>query len=218
MKLETKKLSRWVAALAFAAMAPLAHAAPNLVINPGFENQVGSPFGFDNWTTTDGLGNVSSSTEPVHSGLLSARFPYDTIGAFDLVPTIIAQTPDLTLTSGTVYDVEFWLNFITLGDFSAKLDGQELITLLTGDTPGAGGWAKYHGQLTASGGPGTLAFSWSGSDPNCTSSANGRGDCSIFLDDVSVSAAQVPEPGTLLLVGAALAASAMVRRRKQSKG
>ena len=42
----------------------------------------------------------------------------------------------------------------------------------------------------------------------------------LYVDDVSINAVpggNIPEPGSLLLVGAALAAGAMVRRRTQQR-
>ncbi len=244
MKTINSLLANCAAALAMTVLAPLAHA--NLVANSGFEsgdNAVcaalvpvpatctpSASASLGNWEASQGFGAASAGF--AKSGGFSAQLDYSVFGD-DAGGSTPRQTISqiLTLTPGASYNVSYWLNYLLIGDFAAKV-GDSNVFPGTGnhsEGPVAGegaspGWFLFESMFTALADAETLEFSvlstTIGRDP-----ATGedlcppidRGTCNIFIDDVSVTLRQtqndVPEPGTLLLVGVALAAGAAMRRK-----
>ena len=197
MKLGMKKLTAYIGALAIAILAPLAHAKDS-VTNRGFES------GDADWSVT-GNANAGNTITPL-DGALSMEF----LAVDGNLSGTIHQ--DLDLANPFGYTIDFFLSGGTIGFSFGSLNFSDLDLVDTTVVDG-NDWVHYQGKI-GNVGAATLAFSFS------PSSAASR-----FLDDVSVAAnactancgGNVPEPGTLLLVGAALAAAATVRRRKQNR-
>ena len=203
MKLKTNKLSAWLAALAFVVMAPMAQAA-QFVSNGEFKPSLNI-----DWTT----GGVVDSLENRPGGDAgAAEFGYDGVGL--VLSQGIFSLNELPST------FEFYLKAFGLSATSgypdgfgvaagAKLDNNGDPTagnfsLLT-PTAVADGWVRYSGSFSGVDSF-TLFFTY-------TSPDIGDGDLDVYLDGVSITQ-QVPEPGSLALMGLALASIAVVRRRK----
>jgi hypothetical protein len=166
----------------------------NLVTNGDFETG-----DFTGWTT---------SIDPVFDGVDSLAPQGGTFAAFFGNPggSQISQT--LATIAGTTYQVDFYLMIENdvLGNaipnsFAFNWDGNTVFSITDG--AGGGGYVHYSFQVLASSASTNLAFSFS-SLPSF-----------LDFDTVSVEAAtQIPEPGSLALVGLAGALIAVVRRRR----
>lgn len=223
MKLSTRTLVAWVGAMAIAVMAPLAHAEE--IVNGGFEDGLGSSL--SGWTSSTDVLIVDSVAR---TGSKSAEFPYSN-GASSL------SQAELYIDSAVIYDFEFYLRLDVLpcatapttgcfatdpgADFAAVLGGGSPLAL--SHAASGGGWVRYFAIFTGIGTANpvdvadtiSLVFTYTPSS-----------DFDMRLDDVSLSCARtncerqvtnpnpMPEPGTLLLLGVALAAGALVKRRK----
>jgi hypothetical protein len=181
-------------ALSTALLTPLAHA--NLVTNGGFETG-----DFTGWTTSmEGGGPASTlllvSTGSQRTGTFSARF-----GALNQ-NDVISQT--LTTVAGDRYDISFWFQtFSSNYQFVFNWDGGAAeLTLVDQPAPS---YTEYTFSLLASTNSTTLSFA--GRNPPSFSR----------LDDVSVTqaTASVPLPGTLALIGIALAGLGVARLRRR---
>lgn len=204
MKLGMKTLVACIGALSIAALVPFAHAAP-IVTNGGFE--AGNP----PWGPTGDASVVSVSDTPAHParlGLQSMGFvPSPDPSSFH---SGTASQSVTGLNSLSTYQLDFYLNGDTTGFGFSFGPFSSLAGLSFEPDPDVDpAWTHYFGTFDSIS-SGTLLF---------TSGAGAE----VFLDDVSIncvgtcSGTNVPEPGTLLLVGAALAAAATVRRRKQNQ-
>ena len=191
MKLKISKLKIWMGAIAFSALAPLAHAG--FVADGTFE--------LDNhlngWTSSPSSA-ACRDVQPIgplagHSSNFSAHFGCE------------GGSATLSATLGTSpfgYNVDYWVLLSNIGvgsSFSANLD-----TVGPG-IPDGTIWTHFTGTWLAAN-SGNLTF---------TLTAGSAGS-DVFLDDVRVVAktSTVPEPGTLALVGLALAGVGVLRRRK----
>ena len=181
-----------VAALAAAATVP-AHA--DLVTNGGFETG-----DFTGWTqsgNTDFTNVFNLTVFPVHSGTFTAAM--GPVGSDGFLTQILPTA------AGSTYQLTYWLRNEpaqpdapnTPNDFSASIDGTILSSLV--DAPGQD-YTQYSFLFTAAGND-TLQFAF-------------RQDPAFWnLDDVSVTAAVVPEPGVLALLGLGLAGLLAFRRK-----
>jgi len=239
MILTMKKMTACIGVLAFAALTPFAKADPvNLVAYSGFEGKsapvdVSAPTAA--WNPTGGAEVVLFQDNEVRTGDFSLKF----LSLRDAAGEKKAQQ-NVTLNSLLTYRLDFHLFGTKITDFNGfafssgllavfgasetlRTFGLEDLMSETGldaneeelDVPG---WTHFFlDGITVSGAKMTepIAFSSNGS-------------IIIFLDDVSLICTSencklgppptnVPEPGTLLLVGAALAAAGVTaRRRKQA--
>lgn len=186
------------AALTFAGANPV-YAAPNVVVNGGFE--LGTNFD-TGWTQGgDPIGAQQNCNGPGPEYLEGhcAAF-FSTFG----FPTSLSQ--NLSLTAGATYNVSFGVE--AFGDvpppsfFTATLGGQSLLPNGFNPNPNTGGvyhvfTARHFASLSTE----SLVFT-ALDDPG-----------SIFLDAVTVA---VPEPASLALLGIGLAGVAASRRRRVS--
>lgn len=214
LNLNTKKLSTWIGGMALAVMAQGAWGAPvNLVGNGNFDQAL-----INGWSTTTGtdatadIGDAEDSRSgPASSG--SAAFLYTSSG------DSLSQVTGV-LDSLLTYDLRFFLKPSLLVGFVAEfrmLGAADVNLGLVNFAPIGGteeieGWVGYGGVFSHVG-LRRVELTFSYSNP-CTRSA---GTCEVYLDDVSITARpanDVPEPGTLALVGLALAGAGYVRRRK----
>lgn len=185
------KFSNAVRALSLiGAMALSSAAHANLVTNGGFET--GTLAG---WTESGNVGWGGVGNGFVHNGA-NAYFN----GAVG-TPDTISQT--LTTVAGSTYHIEFWVSNAASGNlFQFNWDGGAP-EISFGSGPS--GWTQYAFDAAASSNSTTIAVTIQ-NDPNWT-----------YVDDISVvPTQQVPEPGSLALVGLALAGVGVNWRRKRT--
>jgi hypothetical protein len=179
----------------------------NLVANCGFE--LGN---FTSWAVTDGspataLFISTEPSQPVNSGTYAATFTANATSTSD-VDTI---TQTLATVAGSSYTFAFYLDVVPCctgvpsGEyvFQADWNGTQELNLTSTSTI-ASGYQLYTYAVTATSSSTVIQFD--GSDPNGYNN----------LDDVVVTvqgSSAVPEPVSMLLMGAGLAGLAMVRRR-----
>lgn len=203
MKLKTNKLSAWLAALAFVVLAPMAQAVP-IVTNGEFDTDL------SDWSATGTVGT------PVYAALENrpggtggaAEFGYTDEGL--VLKQFIGSLNELQ------YTFDFYLKAVGVTGFfpdgfeatvggAADNNGDPVAfgVLLTMVSVGSD-WLHYQGMFSGVD-EFTLVFSFTTPDSN-------DDNLTVYLDGVSIT--QVPEPGSLALVGLALAGIAVVRRRK----
>ena len=190
MKTLPNSFSAWICGIGLAALVPFANATP--LTNGGFEPDL------TGWTPT--VSSVICDVSPqdtAHGGLWSAGLGCSSPGVATLSQTFDTSVPS---------SLDFWLRLgvgTPLTDFSADLNGGGFS--LDGSVTPVNGFSLYHSLGTLLLTPNVLTFTFK----------RGMGETTpfsgVFIDDVAQS---VPEPGTLMLVGAALACGALVRRKK----
>ena len=223
MKLAIRKLAMWIGAVSIAALAPLAQAS---ISNPGFE------FDFSGWTATSDANINSTESANVHSGSKSAFFGFAGPG-----PDSLGQS--LTLNPTSTYVFGFWVKCLPQPFTTPQDCGQggylnlDFLSVFLGTTQlalnldGALGTNDFQHYLT------TAVTPVSASEllefrigPGLSDGIGGFFPLypdQIYVDDVTFvetlacngPGCNVPEPGSLLLVGVALTAGAIVRRRRQ---
>lgn len=173
-----------------AAMAFAAPAQANLVANGSFETE-----DFSGWTQTGDIDlagvQCPGADASVFAGGCSAYFGTTAVGG-------ITQEIDVGR-AGLSWNLSFALkpDGGTPGSFAVRFGGQTLLSLVN---PAAADYTLYQFSGLTTGGTMTLAFDFS--------NAVGL----TFFDAVSVTA--VPEPGSVGLMGAGLAALVLAARRR----
>jgi hypothetical protein len=166
-------------------------ASANLIVNGGFETG-----DFTGWTLTGNTGFTGVSAGNPNSGIYAAFL--GSVGS----DGYMLQSASFSTIVGEVYNVNFWL-FSDGGipnDFGAVYIGGTPVTLVALTNIPAQPYTLYQGQVTATLTSGNIAFNFR-NDPGF-----------LWLDDVSV---QVPEPGTLILLGSGLLGLAIAGTRKK---
>jgi hypothetical protein len=229
MKLKMNLLGQWIGAVAIAAVMPLAHANYTFS-NGGFEGASdGSPwvFGDPNAPSTTALkvvpgGRTSKNALQFKSDKKTSLFSGTAQQAFSIDANKAVGT--FADNSG-FYLFEFWTKADPLASFSVTLQ-DAVANEYTGPDPfmlgQADGWTSYSAVVGSLDADFTLEFTFG-------APSRSTGPVTFLLDDVSFTACpslsssanclgpqppvDMPEPGSLFLVGAALAGLAAVRRK-----
>ena len=168
-------------------------AQANLITNGGFETG-----NFSGWVQGGSLDFFEVGAFEPHSGTYGAFF-----GALDPAdPNILTQT--FATTSGQSYTLAYWLKqYVSFGgmSFSASIDNW--VSTLGDFGNGAFDWTEKSYSFVATSATTTLGFKAF------------NGPSLWYLDDVSVDASVVPEPGTLALL--ALGAAFLRTSRRARK-
>jgi hypothetical protein len=193
-----------------------AQASLNFVQDPGFEGgetglltSSSSPWYNPAYTpgSTD-IDNVAVNSSNPHNGSFNAVLTEETIDS-SAESAVLNQS--ISLTAGAHYAVSFWIASADSGDLTVSLNGTLVTPGVNGVMAVTGGaaYTQYTFNAVPANASGILSFVWSSSTL----------PAALDLDDVSVTAAPVPEP-TTMVAGALMllpfAASTFRLRKKQS--
>lgn len=181
---------RAYAATAFAAFAMLAGTAQaNLVTNPGFET---------------GLTGWDCSVDPAAvAGCGWTNLPAE--GVWTVVVYADGSAGTLSQLLSTVAGTTYSIKFQSFADAPVNTLSVSVGDLLDETAPNFSDYAGFSATFVASGASTLLSFNFS--------TQHGMGG--VYIDDVVVEA-QVPEPGSLALMGLAFAAAAGLARRRHA--
>lgn len=190
-------------AMAWALMGASSAFAANILTNPGFETGVLAP-----WFQDRNFGSFEPEDWHVtgadaHSGAFSATV----VGNKELRQNFAPATTD------DIIEISFWLKQPELGTEITFVslfysDGTLDSGTLSGAVPDPQGWVFLDATSLLDPGKNLIAFSAFGYE------GGGPDENRTFLDDLRIeSSARVPEPATLLLLGAGLAAFGAIGRR-----
>lgn len=186
MKTTTGRILVVSAAVAALLVAGL-QARADQIVNGGFETG-----DFTGWTADANSFPMYIVTSPVHSGTYAAQ-----IAGYSYDPDTLSQT--VSTVSGQKYELEAWVYQVLAGptiSLDVTWDGTTVYSQLNPIVGDA--YQEFSATVTGTGSD-TLVFT-SANDPAYT-----------YLDDVSLNASAVPEPGSLSLL--ALGAAALLRKR-----
>jgi hypothetical protein len=204
---KSMKLAALAASLGLVSVA--ASATPNLVVNPGFENDdVG-------WTISsimDIAPFANLGTKYVHSGSYAARTNCVGHGCVSTLGSGSYVAQALNTTAGQSYDLSFWVGESSgpISEFSVFWNGQQIADVLN---PANFSEKRGDGSM--------FQFTFQGLLANSNSTwleVHGRQDPGgIAFDDFSVTPnGALPEPGTLAILGAGLGLLGVTLRRKRA--
>lgn len=208
-------MKRALALLAFVAT-QAAVAAPNLLVNGGFENTFVTTGSWVNVSTTDGwtwLGGPGSGFEIRNNVAGAAQEGRNYIELDTNGNTLMGQYVD-GLSAGVQLDLSFWYSPreyqpASTNGIQVFWNGVQLGDTLTGDGGVGNVWRQQQYTVTAQAGRNLLGFASVGTSDSVGGS----------LDNVSLN--RVPEPGTMVLTLAALSAMFVIprqlRRRNQQR-
>ncbi|RZJ03993.1 MAG: hypothetical protein EOP39_21125 [Rubrivivax sp.] len=198
-------MKRLLSLLAFATFGSFATAAPNLLVNGGFESTLVAngtwvnAAGIEGWTWLSGPGTGFEVRNNVAGAAQEGRnyIELDTNGNSG-----IGQYLD-GLANGARFDLSFWYSpreFVAASSNGIQVfwNGVQIGDTLTGAGGSGNVWSFYQYALTAQAGRNQLSFASVGTSDGVGGS----------LDNVRVG--RLPEPGTLLLTMAALASALLL--------
>ena len=184
-----------VLTLTFCALATSASAS-NIVLNPGFETG-----DFTSWVVNDGTWSVSNSNPSgvtPHSGQAFAWTGCVGIGCIDPGPNGAWFYQDLPTTIGQSYSLSFWYHPLgTPDELQVRWGGNVAVDIINQPN---GPYAMFLATVVATSATTRLEFlgrqdpGWNGVDDICVDTPNGS----------CASAAAVPEPMSLVLLGSGL--------------